>query len=322
MNKVSVIVPMYNCRDMVGRCVQSILNQTYKNLEIILVNDGSNDDTYEVCQKLSEQDLRIRLINQLNAGVSAARNCGIDKASGNYVMFVDSDDYLEKTYIAAMVQAADESAAELVISGYTTEKAGEKKIQFYQDSIFENKEDFVKVFGKLYEEYYMRVVWNKLFVRELLINRFDKQISLGEDFLFVLDYLKNAQKIRVIEATGYCYVMTEAPSLTRSFRKNGFEIAELLYKRANDFVADVENTNAVRAIGKMFLDEINAFVKSVAAQSTLTSKEKKELLKKMANNPCFIAELKKCSQLGKRQGIVLYLLKWKWIQLAQMIALI
>ena len=114
MKKISVIVPVYNTEEYIEKCINSITGQTYKNLEIIVVNDGSTDNSLNILKSLQSKDSRIRIINQENKGVSAARNTGLDNTTGEYIAFVDSDDYLEKNMYEKMLKYMGESGADLV----------------------------------------------------------------------------------------------------------------------------------------------------------------------------------------------------------------
>ena len=120
-NLVSVIVPIYNVEDYLLTCIKSILNQTYTNIEVILVNDGSTDKSLDICKKIIRNDSRVRLISKKNGGLSEARNFGIDEALGEYYLFVDSDDYIKEDMIEKMVIAMNkERNIDLVICNYTS----------------------------------------------------------------------------------------------------------------------------------------------------------------------------------------------------------
>ena len=119
LQKVSIIVPVYNGAKKLPRCLDSILGQTYENIEVILINDGSQDDSEKICREFAKKDSRIRVISKENEGVSATRNRGIEEAAGTYIQFTDCDDYLEKDYIENMVHAMELQDADLVIAGYT-----------------------------------------------------------------------------------------------------------------------------------------------------------------------------------------------------------
>lgn len=116
---VSIIIPVYNCEKYLDKCLSSVIAQSYQKLEIIVINDGSNDNSGKMIQEYADNYANILPINQANSGVSAARNNGIEKASGEYLLFVDGDDYLETEYIKKLVEAAQRNASDLVICGCT-----------------------------------------------------------------------------------------------------------------------------------------------------------------------------------------------------------
>ena len=118
MCKVSVVVPVYNSEKFLEYCIQSILNQTYTNIELILVNDGSTDNSLNICAKYKLEDDRVVVINQKNMGVSVARNNGIIHATGEYLQFVDSDDFVDINMTEKLIYAAKENKASMVICGY------------------------------------------------------------------------------------------------------------------------------------------------------------------------------------------------------------
>ena len=119
MPLVSIIVPVYNAQSHLSRCLESICGQEYKNLELIVINDGSKDKSLPVCEEFRKKDSRILLVDKANSGVSDTRNLGLKLAGGKYVQFVDSDDYIAPDYTARLVEAAEKTGADLVISPYT-----------------------------------------------------------------------------------------------------------------------------------------------------------------------------------------------------------
>ena len=117
MNLISIIVPIYNAETYLGQCIESLINQTYENIEIILVNDGSNDNSLKICNEYAEKDDRITVINQVNKGVSVARNAGIDNAYGQYITFVDADDYVIDDYCKILMDCMNKINVDLVYVG-------------------------------------------------------------------------------------------------------------------------------------------------------------------------------------------------------------
>ena len=121
MSQISIVIPVYNAEKTLIRCLDSIQQQTYKDFEAILINDGSSDSSAEICQRYCEADKRFKLINQENSGPSKARNQGIDAAISKYLAFVDSDDYIEPNMLEEFFTAAEASSADLTVCGYFTE---------------------------------------------------------------------------------------------------------------------------------------------------------------------------------------------------------
>ena len=149
---ISVIVPVYNAKKYLDRCIQSIINQKYKELEIILVDDGSKDNSLEICKSYADKDNRIQVIHKENAGVSAARNTGIEAASGDFIAFVDSDDYIDENMYFNMMQKASEYNCDLVMCDCYKVR-GNNKCIFTHDIIsgFYDKE-------QLYKEYFDKLL--------------------------------------------------------------------------------------------------------------------------------------------------------------------
>lgn len=192
---ITIIVPIYNVQKYVGICLESIISQTYSNIEIILINDGSTDDSYKICKKYAEKDKRIKLITGKNNGVSRARNIGIENATGKYIIFIDSDDWIEKNMIEELYKAINENDADISICGYyintETEQYSNNKLK--KTEVINNKTEMYNgIFCKdLYEGY----LWNKLIKRELINTKFNEKIHIQEDTLFLIDTIRNAKKL-------------------------------------------------------------------------------------------------------------------------------
>ena len=210
---VSIIVPVYNRGETVARCLDSILDQTWRQIEVILINDGSTDDTWSVLQRYGEQDERIVLINKPNSGVSDSRNFGMESAHGEYIQFVDSDDWIPENATEEYVRAIEDSGSDLVIADYyrirgkqihqsgDIREAGTYTRTRFAEFMMENAGDF-----------YYGVVWNKLFRRRLIEDHrlsFDDKLAWCEDFLFNLEYLRYAKTITVLKKPLYFYVKTK-----------------------------------------------------------------------------------------------------------------
>lgn len=198
---VSVIVPVYNVEQYLPRCVDSIINQTYKNLEIILVDDGSQDGCPKLCDDYKDQDDRVTVIHKHNGGLSDARNAGLDVASGDYITFIDSDDWYELETIEKLVNAIEVNNADIVSYGAfiaTDEEKNAEHLVFEKNTAFEYAVAMCE--GKKDQSVCM-----KLFDRDVIINRRFKVGRLNEDFYFMMLMLFKECKIVTVPFVGYNY---------------------------------------------------------------------------------------------------------------------
>ena len=198
--KVSVIVPIYNTEKFLKKCIESILNQALQEIEIILINDGSTDNSHTICfeyaKKYSE---KIKYINNKNIGCSATRNLGIELAQGEYIAFVDSDDYIEKEMYEEMYIKSQKTASDIVICGFRYIYEKEKEV-----FIPKKEYSYLDIKNKL------SYVWNKLFKKELLIKNniiFPLESHYCEDFVFSFENLISTEKISSLENVMYNYVL-------------------------------------------------------------------------------------------------------------------
>lgn len=231
---VSIIVPVYNVQNSVARCLESICAQTWKDIEVILVNDGSRDESFSICEQFREKDPRIVLVDKSNSGVSETRNCGMSLAKGKYVQFVDSDDYLDPDFTERLVTAAEANNADLVIAPYwmvipANSSKATQALENLQENLgidAEKKPDDIREYGFLPEGIYDRdtfalrlmekpasffysVLWNKLYRRDILADhhlQFTSEVRWAEDMVFNLDYLLYAKVCVSISTPGYHYV--------------------------------------------------------------------------------------------------------------------
>ena len=210
---VSIIVPVYNVQNSVARCLESICAQTWKDIEVILVNDGSRDESFSICEQFREKDPRIVLVDKSNSGVSETRNCGMSLAKGKYVQFVDSDDHLLPGCTANLVAAMQRSHADLVLAPYrmmVPRKDGGYDTREYSllPAGVYNKVDYLSQLTGNAAAFYYGVLWNKLYRRDLIQMahiRFE-HVVYAEDQLFKTRYLQVAQRFAAIDEAAYCYI--------------------------------------------------------------------------------------------------------------------
>lgn len=203
---VSIIIPIYNPGEALRRCLDSVINQSYRDIEIILINDGSTDTSGLICKEYVAKDDRIVYIDQQNSGVSTARNNGIVKARGEYIAFVDSDDSVDADYIECMVEAVIRSKADIVIQGLKSMRCHEViGTDCFENGIFEVNTLSDALFDKIF---YFCGPYCKLFKSSVIKGnnlRFPVDLAYGEDAVFYYEYLSKCRVIELIPNTGYNY---------------------------------------------------------------------------------------------------------------------
>lgn len=237
--KISVIVPVYNAEKYLCRCVDSILAQTFQNFELLLIDDGSYDSSARICDDYVSKDSRIKVYHKKNGGVSSARNLGIANAQGEWICFVDSDDWLDKDFLEGF---DCNKSSDLLIQG-CKKHLGEKTINVVLDveeftgvNMLRKIVDFEKR-----ELLIFRPPWAKLFKKKVIEDNclsFDSKIQIGEDFLFVLYYILHINKMSISSNCGYNYRIVEGSltfkpysmatriNISKEFEKIGSLLAE------------------------------------------------------------------------------------------------
>ena len=231
---VSIIVPVYNAQKGLSRCLESICSQTYQELEIIVLNDGSTDDSLAICEQFRAKDPRLVVVDKENEGVSRTRNAGLALAQGDYIQFADSDDVLDPDYTQNLVQAALQHSADLVIAPYwmvipsNSSKTGHAletlqeslgiepeapktevhKYGFLPQGVY-SREDYARRLMQQPASFYYGVLWNKLYRREIIAENqlgFAPDVHWAEDLLFNMGYLEHAEVFVSIPDAGYHYI--------------------------------------------------------------------------------------------------------------------
>lgn len=301
---VSVIVPVYNVEQYLKRCVNSILEQTEENIEIILVDDGSPDSCPQLCDEFAAQDNRIKVIHQKNAGLGMARNSGLEIASGEFVMFVDSDDYIVPNAIEILYHIAETSNADTVLAGYyrkNTTKINECLLPF-KDKCFEGKAEIINnilinMLGSppdYYDDIFLkRSVWGNLYSLKLLkknnILFCSERKFISEDLIFDMEYYPITNKVAVSSKPVYYYCVN-SESLTLSYDKDRFIKQIVLFhelkKRAKNLDLNIDER-----LNRSFIGNARQCIYSEAkhrrplqAMRGISSICKNEELKNVLNN--------------------------------------
>ena len=226
--KISVIVPVYNVEQYLERCVESIINQTYKNLEIILVDDGSPDKCGQLCDELAKTDDRIKVFHKENGGLSDARNYGVERANGEYIGFVDSDDYIHECMYEELYKAIKKSGTSIAECGVT---------RVYKNTLrphYEGEDYFLVLDREGYLKEYLEnkrlygSAWCKLIHRDLAKKIKFPTGKIYEDAFYTLELLKTVDKYTLISGNYYYYYIRENSITTRSFSSKDMDYIEIM----------------------------------------------------------------------------------------------
>lgn len=217
---ISVIVPVYKVEKYIHRCIDSILNQTYKNLEIILVEDGSPDNCGKICDEYAKKDKRVKVIHKENGGVSSARNVGLDNATGKYLTFIDADDYVNEYYCQILLETLIEKNVDCVVCGYNRIYNPENKLEKItaKRSYEIEGEEIIETI--LSAQSGLGFVTMKLWKRDKIKNvRFNEEIVVAEDALFTLQASKYIKNMYIINKDIYNYIFNDV-SAVRKYNKD------------------------------------------------------------------------------------------------------
>lgn len=246
---VSIIIPVYNIENYIANCLESVLNQSYSQLEIICVDDGSNDSSAQIIRSFAKKDSRVIYVRQDNAGVSAARNKGLDTATGDYVFFLDGDDYLHRQAVEILVDGAVKTGAQMICSDYTVTKSLDEKNADYSDYDFVQT-DFETLFTK--GKTLGKCCFAKLIKTEIAKKvRFFEGVAMGEDGCYIVLILNENANVFVADKPLYYYYVRQGSATKSALTEKKLTIVNA-YDRLCDILADSPNKNirafALRAV--------------------------------------------------------------------------
>lgn len=318
---ISVIVPVYNCEKYLHKCLNSILEQTYSNLEIILIDDGSSDQSGKICEDYAKFDCRIKVFHQKNQGVSSSRNLGIHKASGTYITFVDSDDFIDASYIEELLSTLLKHNATYITCGY--KRIYSEHIERINDDGKEmevTSEDFIKKLLNVQNGY--GFVHTKLIKKNAIHNiQFEESLKVGEDALFNIQLCSNIKKVVIYHKALYNY-RYNADSAVRKYDKDYVkkylksmqcmkQYINFKYKKNIKFSLDLNNYIAYHVL----LICVNYCYHSDNPSFGLKS------LKEVCNIPLFKYAIKNSDyeNLSLTRKISLFTLKHRWYFIMEII---
>jgi len=296
--KVSIIVPIYNTSTLLDRCIESLVNQSYKNIEILLIDDGSTDSSRQVCAYWAEKDNRVKYIHQENGGLSRARNTGIDNAGGQYLCFVDSDDCVSPFYVETLLESCLENDVKISFCGYTLtdETTLPENIELpdsqYTTEIISGYGYFERIYT--HQEIAYVVVWNKLYHHSVFENLRFTEAHICEDEGIIHHIIDKCDRIAVSYQPLYFYTLRPGSIMTtKGFRPSGMDVLEFWTERMDYFRAKGWD-NLVYFTMKNYLvkclelyNSIDSETPDGTAYKNLLMQAYKAMLTDMKNNPVY-----------------------------------
>ncbi|MFD0750797.1 glycosyltransferase [Mucilaginibacter calamicampi] len=315
MVKVSIIVPIYNVEKYLPRCMNSLLHQTLVDVEFILVNDGSPDNCAALCNEYAMQDNRIKVLHKANAGLGFARNSGIELATGEFVAFIDSDDYVGPKMFEMLYNVAKINSSDTVYCGFNRvdENLTVRPVQEVKELTTFNSRDEINNFlvdmvgnepSATADRKYQMSVWRAIYSKEIIdrykIKFHSERQFISEDIIFHIDYLQMASKVAFLPDPLYFYCINGV-SLSASYRKDRFERYKVLSVELDRKLSLLGLANYRQSVDRLFIGYVRSLIFSLKNYD-MTNEERRAVLKEVSSDefwhkvitryPCNISPLK------------------------------
>lgn len=327
--KISIIMPVYKVEDYVGKSIESIQAQTLTEWELFAVDDGSPDRSGEICEEYAAKDSRIKVIHQENAGAPAARNKAIDLATGEYMYFMDSDDWAEPTMLEDMYEIAQLNDRQLVVAGYYIDTYYTDDEKFTQEQVcpsvvYKNQQDFRENAHKLFDKNLLYTPWNKLFsAKYLKDNNIYFPNTFWDDFPFNLSVVRDVERVAITDKKYYHFIRKRAESETARYRSDMYEKREEEHSWMTDLYShwNISNAEIDEFLSRRYIERIIGCVENVTNKNcTLTTKEKKAEIKKMICTETAQKAVRTAQPKSSYMKILLLPIKWKNVSLLYMMS--
>jgi glycosyltransferase involved in cell wall biosynthesis len=319
---VSIIIPVYNTEKFVRRAIESVLAQTYTNIELILVNDGSLDSSGEICDEYANRNPRIKVIHQINSGVSVARNAGLDISSGEYIQFVDSDDEINRKMTETLVNTMKEQDSDVVICGYSYTGQTKKDITSETRLYTGNEFLFLSYIDAKISPLILsscNMIFKNYLLREYRL-RFNSSYAMGEDGLFTLEYIMNSKKVFVLNQIFYNYYIfnpEERISAISYFSPDVYELRIRYFERLfSGLKCDVGEQEKIVLMRAFYSKLIVGLVRLGAYFEYFSNNDIDQRLKNIVNNEYVIQASKVYKRERKGDSVLIPLfMRWKSVKL-------
>lgn len=307
----SIIIPVYNAEKHINKCMENVLKQTCENIEIIMIDDGSTDQSGNICDLYAKKDKRVKVIHQQNAGVSYARNTGIRLAQGKYIMFLDADDEIDENLIEDNYNILEASNADFLFfcfRYYFPDSRETVSNEFDKNFCGSGKEFFQKELVKIINKELMHAPWNKMIRRQFLQKNnivFDTRYSIYEDITFSIKMCNAAEKICVNKKEYYTYNIWTQGTLRTKFWENNFEAASEMYHNALVYCSKYkDNEGQIARFNLLYAGVVINYIKNVCLNNLVTETKKEQIVEKICNDNTFRNALKNTTFQGTRGNII------------------
>lgn len=322
--KISVIMPVFRVEQYVGRAIESVLSQTLKDFEFLIVDDGTPDKSGQICDDYAQRDTRIKVIHKENGGAPSARNAAMDIARGEYLYFMDSDDWAEPDMLFDMYELAVKTQAQMVVSGFfidTYFNDNQFLTMEYQpeDAIYATKEEFRKESYRLFDHNMLYQPWNKLFLREYIeAYHLRFPTTFWDDFPFVLSVVKNIERVSVISNKYYHFLRARAESETARYIPQMYEKREEedswmveLYRSWG-----IQDEATQEMVARRYIERLVGCMENLTnPKCTLSLKDKQAKIKYMLSKPRVSQALKMAKPRSKYMRLMLLPIRWKSVNI-------
>ena len=325
---ISIIIPVYNVEKWLARAIKSLQEQTFSNFEVFLVDDGSTDESGRICDELAGHDARIKVIHQKNAGAAAARNVAITRATGEFLYFMDGDDWAEPDMLAHLYEFAHKNNLDLVIAGfyidtYYTEEKFYQELRTAPNVIYKNAADFRAHAHELFDAQLLYAPWNKLYRRSYLAkNNIEFPATFWDDLPFNLSVVRDIERVGCINERFYHFLRARAESENTKYRSDMYGKREEEHSWLVELYEhwDLHTPEVEEFLARRYVERLVGCVENVTNKSCrLSTQEKRAEIARMISTPCAQDALLKAKPHSTMMRIMLFPLRHKnvWLTYAE-----
>ncbi|WP_154055693.1 glycosyltransferase family 2 protein [Bifidobacterium bifidum] len=318
---VSVIIPVYKVKEYLDTCVKSIVGQTYRNLQIVLVDDGSPDSCPMLCDEWASRDSRISVVHKRNGGLGSARNAGMKVSTGEYIWFVDSDDFVDLNVLEQVVSAAQRNQSDIIIFSNTNDLYADGKYSMIgENPVIEftanDNDEFKDVFGRLTDAYLAIPAWNKLYRRAFLQEHdawFNESVNVAEDQIFNIALYPHARKVSGVVVRGYHYVLRPGSLSSNTFNPKTLESRLRAYRLVHDVLSDW-NPDALNFYRNELLMQISVIVDSLYVRhGGLSAADRLDIINEIMNDDDVCEAAREAKTLSHRNGYIAWCVRHRFV---------